>query len=62
MADFRLNTSTLGGGQFKTAPHEMNGEFREIQFHWSQTVASQDLEVHAMEVHYTVGGISLEDR
>ena len=66
MADFVLgpaaNASTLGGGQFKTAPHDMNGDFREIQFHWTQTVANQDLELHFFEFHYAVLGVSLEDR
>ena len=66
MADFVLgpaaNASTLGGGQFKTAAHDMNGDFREIQFHWTQTVTSQDLEIHAFEFHYDVLPVSLEDR
>ena len=66
MADFVLgpaaNASTLGGGQFKTAAHDMNGDFREIQFHWTQTVTSQDLEIHSFEFHYDVLTVSLEDR
>ena len=62
MADFRLNVSTLGGGQFKTTAHDMNGDFREIQFHWTQSVTAQDLEIHGLEFHYTIGGVSLEDR
>ena len=62
MATFTLNVSTLGGGQFKTAAHDMNGDFREIQFHWTQTVTSQDLEIHGFEFHYDVLTVSLEDR
>ena len=62
MATFTLNTSTLGGGQFKTAPHDMNGDFREIQFHWTQSNTSQDLELHFFEFHYAVLGVSREDR
>ena len=62
MADFRLDVSTLGGGQFKTTAHDMNGDFREIQFHWTQSVTAQDLEIHSFEFHYDVLTVSLEDR
>lgn len=60
MADFTLDTSTLAGGQFQTIPFDMDGEFREVQLHWSQSGSSQDMELHALEVHFTIGGVSKE--
>ena len=61
MADFTLNTSTLGGGQFSTRAFDMNGPFREIQFRFSQSTVSQDAEPHYFEFHYLLGDISMED-
>ncbi len=61
MADFTLNTSVLAGGQFHTHAFEMMGEFREIQFSWSQSVANQDMEPHFLEFHYTIAGVSMDD-
>lgn len=62
MPTFTLNTSTLGGGQFKTQAFDMNGEFREIQFELTQSVTSQDAEPHYFEFHFTWAGVSMEDR
>ena len=65
MATFLLDDATagiLGGAQFKTVAFDMNGEFREIQFHWTQSSANQDAEPHFFEFHYTLSGVSMEDR
>lgn len=62
MADFTLDTSTLGGGQFKTQAFDMSGEFREIQFDLTQSVSDQDAEVHFFEFHWEWLGVSMEDR
>ena len=65
MATFTLDNATsgtLGGAQFKTQAFDMNGEFREIQFRWGQSSASQDAEPHFFEFHYTFSGVSMEDR
>ena len=60
---FTLNDATLGvlgGGTFQDIPFDMVGEFRAIQFHFSQAGSSQDMELHYLEIHYTVGAISKE--
>lgn len=60
MSDFTLNSATLGvlsGGQYTTVPFQMSGEFRDIQLHWSQSGASQDMEAHYLEFHFTVQGV-----
>ena len=38
----------------------MDGEFREIQFQWTQNVSSQDMEIHYLEFHVDVSGVSEE--
>ena len=60
MATFTLDTSTLGGGQYRTVPFEMAGEFRDIQFEWTQAVSGQDAEMHYFEFHFTIAGVSEE--
>ena len=60
LAEFTLDVSTLAGGQFHTHSFEMEGEFREIQFHFTQSVAGQDMEPHFLEFHFTPSGISQE--
>ena len=59
---FTLDTSTLSGGQFRTQAISQSaaGEFREIQFHFSQSSLDQDMEPHFFEVHYTIAGVSHE--
>ena len=60
MGTFTLNDPTLGklgGGQYATIPFRMNGEFRDIQFRWYQSVASQDMEGHYMEFWYQLGAV-----
>lgn len=57
---FLLDTSVLGGGLFRTQSFGMAGEFREIQFRFVQSVANEDLEVHFMEIHYDMAGVSAE--
>lgn len=53
-------TGTLAGGQFKTVPFDMAGEFREVQFKFIQSGASQDFEPHFLEFHFTIAGVSME--
>jgi hypothetical protein len=57
---FTLDTSTLAGGQFRTVAKEMDGEFREIQFSFTQAGLDEDMEVHFWEMHYTIAGVSYE--
>lgn len=61
MADFTLDSSTLSGGPYKTVPFAMTGEFREVQFRWTQSGSGEDMEPHFFEFHFTVGPTS-EDR
>ena len=57
MADFTLDSSTLQGGQYRTAPvPDMYGKFQDIQFHFSQSVSGQDMEIHYMEFHFELAG------
>lgn len=60
MATFELNVSMLGGGQYRTVPFDTVGEFRDIQFRWHQSVASQDMEPHALEFFFTIIGVDEE--
>lgn len=59
-ATFTLDVSTLGAGDFRTVPTDMEGSFRDIQFKFAQNGAAQDMEVHFLEIHYTLGGVSKE--
>ena len=61
MATFTLNSSLLSGEQFKVLPFDLDGEFRDVQLHFYQSGASEDLEIHYLELHYTIGGVSHED-
>ena len=38
----------------------MEGEFRDIQFKWTQATANQDMEPHYLEFHFTLSGVSEE--
>lgn len=60
MAQFTLDVSTLGGGQFQTIPFDMDGEWRDLQFRFTQSGADEDMELHWLEIHYTVTGVSKE--
>ena len=57
MPDFTLNTSTLGGGQYRCVPFLMEGEFRDIQYRWFNSIAAQDMEPHYLEVHFEITGV-----
>ena len=48
---------TLGGGQYRTVPFRMFGEFRDIQLRWYQSVASQDMETHYLELFMETLGV-----
>ena len=60
MATFTLGTSALSGARFSTSAKDMSGDFRDIQFHFTQTVANQDMEVHYLEFHIDIAGVSNE--
>ena len=57
---FTLDTSVLAGAQYTTKWVSMDGDFRDVQFRWTQTVAGQDMEVHYCEFHFDVSGVSEE--
>ncbi len=57
MALFTLDTSKLGGGQYRTVPFRMEGEFRDLQVRWYQNVASQDMEPHFLELFMELSGV-----
>jgi hypothetical protein len=54
---FVMDVSALGGGQYRTVPFDMVGEFRQIQLAWRQASASQDMEPHYFEFHFTPVGV-----
>lgn len=61
MPSFTLNTSTLGTGAFRTVPVDMDtGAFRDIQLEISNAGLGQDCEVHFIELHFTLTGVSKE--
>ncbi len=60
MGTFTLDDLTLGrlgGGQFATIPFRQIGEFRDLQIRFYQSVASQDMEPHYLELHFSVLGV-----
>ncbi len=57
MSDFILDSSRLGGVQYLTRAFDMQGEFRDVQFHWTQSVSRQDMEGHFLELHFTMAGV-----
>ena len=60
MATFELDhltDGTLGGGQYRTVPFRMNGEFRDLQLRWYQSVANQDMETHYLELFMSSTGV-----
>ena len=60
MANFTLDTSTLASEQYFVAPFMMDGEFRDIQLHFYQSGADEDMEISYLEIHYTITGVSQE--
>jgi len=59
---FTLGTSTLSGAEFsdKYMELEEGGEFRAIQYEFSQNVLNEDLEVHNFSTTIKAGAISTE--
>jgi hypothetical protein len=60
MATFKLDdpiAGTLGGGQYRTIPFRMMGEFRDLQLRWYQSVADQDMEPHYLELFMSSVGV-----
>lgn len=60
MGIFTLNDpvlGTLGGGQYRTVPFRMNGDFRDLQLRWYQSVSSQDMEPHYLEIFMEIHGV-----
>lgn len=47
----------LGGGQYATIPFRMVGEFRDLQIRCYQSVASQDMEAHYLELFIDILGV-----
>ena len=60
MGSFTLDTSTLAGSQFRSQYVGMDGEFREIQMRFTQAVSNQDFELHFLEFHMELAGVSEE--
>ena len=60
MGTFTLDDAVLGilgGGQYRTVPFRMNGDFRDLQLRWYQSVASQDMEPHYLEIFMELSGV-----
>ena len=57
MATFKLDISKLSGGQYATVPFRAMGEFRDLQLRWYQSVASQDMEPHYLELFMEILGV-----
>ena len=60
---FTLGTSTLAGGQFvdRFVNEEEGGEFRSIQYEFSQGGADEDMEVHTLSASISGGALSWEN-
>jgi len=57
---FTLDTSVLGPGSFRTVPTDLAGPFRDLQIRFYENTAGGDLEIHFIELHFTLGGVSRE--
>lgn len=62
-AIFTLDTSQLAANRYKTVAKDADvlASFRDLQIHLTQAGASQDMEVHYLELHLTLTGVSKED-
>lgn len=60
---FTLDSSTLGGSQFVDRYNEMEegGEFRSIQYQWTQAGVNEDIELHGLSALIQGGAISTEN-
>mgnify|MGYP001618994993 CR=1 FL=1 len=47
----------LGGGAFRTVPFRMEGEFRDLQLRWFQSVVNEDMEPHYLELFMSSVGV-----
>lgn len=47
----------LGGGQYRTVPFRMSGDFRDLKLRCFQSVASQDMEAHYLELFMEIHGV-----
>lgn len=60
MGTFTLDSTTLGvlgGGQYRTVPFRMIGEFRDLQLRWYNSVSDQDMEPHYLELFMSSAGV-----
>ena len=60
MGTFTLDDPVLGtlaGGTYRTVPFRMTGEFRDLQIRWYNSIASQDMEAHYLEIFFTPLGV-----
>ena len=60
MPDFILDTDVLAGSQFTTEFYRTEGEFQDLQIRCAQSGTGQDMEIHWVELHITVGGVTEE--
>ena len=63
MADFTLDSATLGilgGAQFSTEFYRTEGDFQEVQLRCYQGGTGEDMEIHWVELHLTLGGVTEE--
>lgn len=63
MPDFVLDDSTLGvlgGSQFSTEFYRTEGEFQDLQIRCAQAGTGEDMEIHWIEMHVTIGGVTEE--
>jgi len=63
LPDFVLDDSTLGvlgGSQFSTEFYRTEGEFQDLQIRCAQAGTGEDMEIHWIEMHVTIGGVTEE--
>ena len=59
--NFTLGTSTLGGARFLTRFAELEGEFKTIQYQFTNAINNTDTEIHSFAVRLAPGAESLEN-
>jgi len=63
LPNFTLDSSTLGllaGAQFTTEFYRTEGDFQDLQIRCAQAGTGESMEIHWIELHLTLGGVTEE--
>ena len=63
LPNFELDHTTngvLGGSQFTTEFVRLEGDCQDFQIRCYQSAVAEDMEIHWIEMHFTLGGVTEE--